>query len=107
MSRKEKILIVEPAAIVIEGLMRILKEFSEFEIHGYAPELVHWDDELRNSINATITQYGFAGQSRYSGETGGWVVMSSHDDAGVELEVATKAEIQLAIKARGDKDACS
>ena len=65
--------------------------------HGYAPELVHWDDELRNSINATITQYGFAGQSRYSGETGGWVVMSSHDDAGVELEVATKAEIQLAI----------
>ncbi len=75
--------------------------------HGYAPELVHWDDELRNSINATITQYGFAGQSRYSGETGGWVVMSSHDDAGVELEVATKAEIQLAIKARGDKDACS
>ena len=32
MSRKEKILIVEPAAIVIEGLMRILKEFSEFEI---------------------------------------------------------------------------
>ena len=41
MSRKEKILIVEPAAIVIEGLMRILKEFSEFEI---LPPLEDMDD---------------------------------------------------------------
>lgn len=32
MSRKEKILIVEPAAIVTEGLTRILKELTEFEI---------------------------------------------------------------------------
>ena len=41
MSCKEKILIVEPAAIVTEGLMRILKEFSEFEI---LPPLEDMDD---------------------------------------------------------------
>ena len=41
MSRKEKILIVEPAAIVTEGLTRILKELTEFEI---LPPLEDMDD---------------------------------------------------------------
>lgn len=49
MSRKEKILIVEPAAIVTEGLTRILKDFSEFEI---LPPLEDMDD-FRERLAAT------------------------------------------------------
>ena len=41
MSRKEKILIVEPSFIVTEGLTRILKDLSDFEI---LPPLEDMDD---------------------------------------------------------------